>query len=107
MVKVSFLSVTSALAAYTGMVAADHWITVVNNCGATTTPTVTDTSCTYSAARCGQTNPYTGPTQFTLATGQSGIFELPNNFVGRVFDIASSSACGSDGWDCSLLEIQL
>ncbi|KAG8853630.1 hypothetical protein FRB96_008047 [Tulasnella sp. 330] len=104
MVKVSILSFASALVTYTGMVAADHWITVVNNCGVTANPWVADTSCTYSAARCGQTNAYTGPTSYTVAPGGSAIFMLPNNFVGRVFDKGSSSACGTDGWDCSLLE---
>lgn len=82
---------------------ADHWITVVNNCGSTVNPTVVDTSCTYSAARCGQTNTYGGPWSQTIGPGGSAIFKLPNNFVGRIFD-SYSGGCGSDGWDCSLLE---
>lgn len=101
------------------------WHSVVNNCAKTANPWVADTSCTYSPARCGKTNPYTGPTSHSVAAGGNAVFTLPNNvrtakyklprhsqieflcsaqFVGRVFDRASSSACGSDGWDCSLLE---
>ncbi|EIM83857.1 uncharacterized protein STEHIDRAFT_123434 [Stereum hirsutum FP-91666 SS1] len=82
---------------------ADHWITVVNNCGSTVNPTVVDTSCTYSASRCGQTSTYGGPWSQTIGAGGSAIFKLPNNFVGRIFD-SYSGGCGSDGWDCSLLE---
>lgn len=92
-------AVTIGLLAFAvGSSVADYWIMVVNNCGATVNPTVVDTSCTYSSARCGQTSSYSGPWSQAIGSGGSAIFKLPNNFVGRIFD-SYSGGCGSDGWD--------
>ncbi|KAF5336763.1 hypothetical protein D9758_016381 [Tetrapyrgos nigripes] len=99
-----FLTVAAAALAFATSAYADHAFTFTNRCGNAVNPIIADTRCGYSP-RCSDASSFTGAQPGSLAPGASRTVNVPNSWVGRVFN--QNGACGAKGEGCTLGEFNL
>ncbi|KAF5343099.1 hypothetical protein D9758_016014 [Tetrapyrgos nigripes] len=98
-----FLAATIALA-FAATAHADHAFTLTNRCPGAVNPVVADTRCGFSP-RCGDASSFTGAQPGSVAPGTSKVVNIPNNWVGRIFN--QNGACGAKGDGCTMGEFNL